>query len=121
MFCKYLFAGIALIAAVPLQPAAANTGQGATEAAVGVPAATLAAYAGTYTSDRGLDVVIALGIDGALTIQINGPPLKMRPVSQTEFAVDEKRARVAFAIAEGKVSGLTIRMGPRELHATRVQ
>ena len=109
----------AALAGALLAPAPALA-QATSEPAVAVPAATLLSYAGTYKTDRGTDAVIAVGLDGVLTIEINGPPLRMRPVSQTEFAVDEKRARVTFHAANGKVSGFSVRMGQRELHATRV-
>lgn len=116
-----LLASVLLAASVIATPAQADAAiDQAADAQVTVPAATLLSYAGTYRTDRGMDATIALGLDGALTIELNSPPLRMRPVSQIEFAVDEKRARVTFNSDKGKVSGFTVRMGSRELHATRV-
>ena len=116
-----LFASIALAASIAAPATAHSTGaQAAAEGPVTVPTATLLSYAGTYRTDRGMAAAIALGLDGSLSIELNGPPLRMRAVSQTEFAVDEKRARITFNANKGKVSGLTIRMGSRELHASRV-
>ena len=119
-----LIGGVALASATVFAAAAApvniGSGQAAAGAHVAVPATTLLSYAGTYRTDRGMEATIALNLHGALTIQLNSPPLRLRPVSQTEFAVDGKRARVIFHADNGKVSGFTVRMGSRELHATRV-
>lgn len=120
MKLRNLVAGVAMAGALIASAPAVALGQTAAETQVTVPPATLLSYAGTYKTDRGMDAVIAAGLDGSLTIEINGPPLRMRPVSLTEFAVDEKRARVTFHGETGKVSGFTVRMGQRELHATRV-
>ena len=118
-FSKLL--GVALGSAFLLSSAhAAVSSQDGAKAQVTVPPATLLSYVGTYRTDRGMEAIIAAGLDGVLTVEINGPPLRMRPVSQTEFAVDEKRARITFNSDKGKVSGFTVRMGSRELHATRV-
>ena len=122
-FTKFL-GSVAVATASVAAPAAAaahsTNGQAAEQAQVAIPPATLLSYAGTYRTDRGMEATVAVGLNGSLTIEINGPPLDMRPVSQTEFAVDEKRARVTFHADKGKVSGFTVRMGSRELHATRV-
>jgi hypothetical protein len=108
------------IALATASVAGTANGQPAADSTVTVPAATLLSYAGKYSTDRGMEAIVALQLDGDLTIELNSPPLRLRPVSQTEFAVDEKKARVAFRSDNGKVSGLTIRMWSRELHATRV-
>ena len=116
------FGGIAL-ATAGLVCAGTATAQSAPASApsVTVPAATLLSYVGTYATERGVEAKIALGLDGTLTVQLNSEPLAMRPLSPTEFAVDEKRSRITFDAAGGRVRGFTVRQGSRELYAARVE
>lgn len=117
-FSKFLAGAALSAAALSCNTAAAQPAP--TAVPVAVPAATLLSYAGTYTTDRGMEAKIALQLDGTLTVQLNSEPLSMRPLSTTEFAVDEKRSRITFDTNGGKVRGFTVRQGSRELYTTRV-
>ena len=99
---------------------AVRTGPIPADAQVTVPEKVLRSYVGTYATDAGPKAVVAMGADGWLTIQLNSPPLQMRPVSQTEFMVDEARSRVVFHPENGKVNRFTIKRGARELTGTRI-
>ena len=99
---------------------AVRTGPIPADAQVTVPAAVLQTYVGTFSTDAGPKAIVAMGTDGWLTIQLNSPPLTMRPVSQTEFMVDEARSRVIFHPESGKVNRFTIKRGARELTGTRI-
>jgi D-alanyl-D-alanine carboxypeptidase len=99
---------------------AVRTGPIPADAQVTVPAAVLRSYVGTYSTDAGPKAVVAMGKDGWLTIQLNSPPLTMRPISNSEFMVDEARSRVIFHPANGKVDRFTIKRGAREISGTRV-
>lgn len=81
----------------------------------------VAAYQGTFATE-GPTIVIAADGKGGLTATVAGnPPLPMRPLSATEFAVDAAQARVIMhPDAGGAVNRLTIRRGPRELNGKRV-
>jgi hypothetical protein len=84
-----------------------------------VPPAVLQTYVGSYTTP-GPQVTIALGADGRLTIQLTGQPaIPMRATSQNEFVVDRVGARVVFNSEGGRVVGLIIHQGGRQLPGTR--
>ena len=99
---------------------AVRTGPIPADAQVTIPAAVLQSYVGTYSTDAGPKATVEMGKDGWLTIQLNSPPLTMRPVSLTEFMVDEAKSRVIFHPENGKVSRFTIKRGARELTGTRI-
>lgn len=86
---------------------------------VTLPRETLAGYAGSYTSPLA-PIAVALRDDGVLTLAF-GPqqPAALEAVSETEFAVVGVDARIEFTRADGKVTGLVLRQGGRELPATR--
>jgi CubicO group peptidase (beta-lactamase class C family) len=99
----------------------ARTGPIPPDAQVSVPAAVLQSYVGTYSTDAGPTAIVALAADGWLTIQLNSPPLRMRPISQTEFMVDAVKSRVIFHAEGGKVDRFTVRRGAREITGTRIR
>lgn len=99
---------------------AVRTGPIPADAQVTVPPAVLQSYVGTYSTDAGPKAIVAMGADGWLTIQLNSPALQMRPVSQTEFMVDEARSRIIFHPENGKTNRFTIKRGARELTGTRI-
>jgi len=88
-------------------------------AKVAVPRATLAAYAGTYSTPMG-KAVIAFGEGDSLTIQLAGQPaLPMRATGESEFSVEKVGAKVSFVASGAKVSGLEIAQGGQKLPGTR--
>jgi D-alanyl-D-alanine carboxypeptidase len=97
---------------------AVRTGPIPADAEVVVDPALLRSYVGIYATEMA-PATVAMGEDGKLTIQLNSPPLPMRPVSQTEFIVDRARSRVIFHPENGRVDSLTIRRGARELQGKR--
>lgn len=97
-----------------------RTGPIPADAQVTVPATVLQSYVGTFSTDAGPKAIVAMGADGWLTIALNSPPLQMRPLSQTEFMVDEARSRVIFHPENGTVNRFTIKRGARELTGTRI-
>ena len=93
---------------------------GPAPAPLAVAPAMLQTYAGTYSTEA-LAVTVALDEQGRLTITPAGQrPLLMRPVSETEFRIDEGNMRVVFHPEDGQVNRLTIHRGGRELHGQRV-
>src|SRR5688500_18892080 len=95
----------------PAASAAHQATQSPAEPAVALTGATILSYAGTYKTDRGMEAQVIASLDGTLSIQLNSPPLAMRPLSQTEFAVDAKNGRITFDVVDGKVRGFTVRQG----------
>lgn len=83
--------------------------------------AVLRSYTGRYATE-GPVIVIALDAQGRLTMD-GGPQgtLMLRPVSQTEFMVDQARMRVVFHPEGGRVGRLTIYRGPRVLNGKRTE
>ena len=87
--------------------------------AVEVPRATLASYAGTYQSPIGT-FTVALPAEGPMTVQLTGQPaIPVEAVSQSEFRAVGVDARILFQAEGGKVTGLVLRQGGRELPAKR--
>lgn len=87
--------------------------------AADVPRATLQSYVGSYSSPIG-PVAIALPPKGPMTAQLTGqPPIPLRAVSVTEFRTVGADARVIFQVEGGKVSGLVLRQGGREMPAKK--
>lgn len=86
---------------------------------VAVPRELLASYVGTYVS-AGPRIAVALGEDGRLTVTLGGPrPLPMRAISETEFQLEAADVRIIFQREGGRVTGLLVRQGTREMPATR--
>lgn len=84
-----------------------------------VPRATLETYAGTYTSAIGTFTVV-LPAEGPMTVQLTGQrPLPVKAVSATEFRTIGVDAQILFQAADGKVTGLVLKQGGREMPAKR--
>ncbi len=93
---------------IPPEPEAAN-----------VPRATLQSYVGTYSSPIG-KFTIALPPEGPMTAQLTGqPPIRIQPISATEFRTIGVDARILFQVEGGKAVGLVLKQGGRELPAKR--
>lgn len=88
-------------------------------ASVELPRALLESYAGAYSS-MPAPIVVALGGDGALTLKFgNQPATPLRALNEAEFAAIGVDARIEFNREGGKVIGLVIHQGGRELPAER--
>ena len=84
-----------------------------------VPRTTLQSYAGTYTSPIGVFTIV-LPATGPMTAQLTGqPPIPLEAISATEFRTVGVDARVTFQVEGGKVSGLVLNQGGRELPAKK--
>ena len=99
---------------------AARTGDAPPEApTVTVPRAILQSYVGTYVS-AGPRIAVTLGEDGRLNVTLGGPrPLPTRAISETEFQLEAADVRIIFQREGGRVTGLLVRQGAREMPATR--
>ena len=88
--------------------------------AADVPRATLQTYVGSYKAPPGI-VKVAFADDGSLTIQL-GPqrPVPIKPVSATEFLLEGVDAKLSFKADGGKVTGLVVNQGGREMSADRL-
>lgn len=84
-----------------------------------VPRAALERLLGTYEGPGGLSLRVY--IEGeALKGQLTGqPPVNLRAISPTEFAVDEANARVVFQPGEAPAADLVIRQGGQEIPLKR--
>jgi hypothetical protein len=92
---------------------------GAVPSPLAVAADVLRSYVGTYATEVWV-VTVSLGANGRLTISLpDQPPLAMRPVSDTDFRVDDGGFRVVFHAEKGEVKRLTLHRGARELHGQR--
>lgn len=86
---------------------------------VQVSAALLQSYVGRYVTE-GPQVDIAMGTDGALTIELSGErTLPMRAIGEAEFRVEPVNARVVFHSEGGRVNRLVIHQGGRQLEGRR--
>ncbi len=84
-----------------------------------VSRATLQSYVGTYTSAIGA-FTVALPPEGPMTVQLAGQkPLAVQAVSPTEFRTVGVDARILFQGEDGKVIGLVLKQGGREMPAKR--
>ena len=86
-------------------------------AAFAVPAALLASYAGNYTTPIGKAAVAVSG--ATLTIELNGPPVALKPVGPADFTAERLGAKIHFATTGDKVTGFEILQGGRTLPGTR--
>ena len=87
--------------------------------AADVPRATLQSYVGTYNAAIGT-FTVALPESGPMTVQLTGQqPIPVQAVSATEFRTVGVDARIAFQVEAGKVSGLVLKQGGREMPAKR--
>ena len=87
-------------------------------AAFAVPAATLASYAGSYTSMAGIFVFKHEG--EGLTVKLGGQPaLPVKATSPTEFEIPEVGAKIRFNVKDGKVGSITLFQGGQEIEGTR--
>jgi hypothetical protein len=86
-----------------------------------VEIAVLRSYAGRYATE-GPVIVIALDAQGRLTMDGGAQgTLMLRPVSRTEFMVDQARMRVEFHPEGGRVDRLTVHRGARVLNGKRTE
>lgn len=85
-----------------------------------LPRAALERYSGNYKAAPGL-VKIAFAEGGEITLQL-GPqrPVPIKAISESEFILEGVDARVVFNFENGKVTGLVLKQGGREMPATRV-
>ncbi len=80
--------------------------------------ASLASYAGSYTSKAGVFVFKVEG-DG-LTVKLGDrPTLPMKAVSATEFEIPQVGAKIRFNAKDGKVGSITMFQGGQELEGVR--
>lgn len=86
--------------------------------AFAVLAASLASYAGSYTSKAGVFVFKQEG-DG-LTVKLGEQStLPMKAVSATEFEIPQVGAKIRFNARDGKVGSITMFQGGQELEGVR--
>lgn len=78
----------------------------------------LRSYVGTYRTE-GPVLTVALRTDGRLTVAAGPQVMPLRPVSPTEFRVEDAPMRLVFHTEGGKVDRLTLYRGARELHGRR--
>lgn len=84
-----------------------------------VPRAMLQSYVGTYTSPIGVFTIV-LPAKGPMTAQLTGQqPIPLQAISATEFRTLGVDAKVTFKVEGGKVSGLVLDQGGRELPAKK--
>ena len=87
-------------------------------AAVMVPAATLASYAGSYTSMAGIFVFKQEG-DG-LTVKLGSQPaFLVKATSATEFEIPQVGAKIRFNVKDGKAGSITLFQGGQEIEGVR--
>ena len=87
---------------------------------VELPRETLQRYVGSYQAQLGI-AKVAFGESGEMTVQLGRQrPVVLRAVSETEFLAEGVDAKVVFATEAGRVTGLVLRQGGRELPAGRM-
>ena len=86
--------------------------------AVVVPAATLASYAGSYTSMAGIFVFTQVG-DGLSVKLGEQPAFPMKAVSATEFEIAQVGAKIRFNAKDGNIGSITLFQGGQELEGIR--
>jgi hypothetical protein len=85
-----------------------------------VPRATLQTYVGQYVAAIGT-LTVALPANGPMTVQLTGQqPIPVAAISQTEFRTLGVDARLEFKLEGGKVVGVVLNQGGREIQAKRV-
>ena len=88
--------------------------------AADVPRATLQSYVGNYAAAIGT-LTVALPAEGPMTVQLTGQqPIPVAAVSQTEFRTIGVDARIEFKTEGGKVTGVVLKQGGREMPGKRV-
>lgn len=86
-----------------------------------VPEAVLASYVGKYESPVVGTLVVAEGVDGAITGKLGGQPaFPLKPESATVFLVQGVSAKVIFSVEDGAVTQLTIEQGGQSIDLRRV-
>lgn len=79
----------------------------------------LATYVGSYTSAIA-PIAVKLGDDGSLAMAFGPQGFNaLQPLSESEFAIAGVDARVEFVREGGKVTGMILRQGGRELAAKK--
>lgn len=85
-----------------------------------LPRAQLERLVGRYQAAPGI-ATVAMRDDGALTISLGGGRgAQLKALSDAEFLVEGVDAKVAFKSEAGKVTGLVLNQGGRELAAVRL-
>lgn len=75
----------------------------------------LRSYVGLYQTDGPL-IKIAYAESTGLTLQPNdGDPLPLRPTKVDEFVVDDANTRVVFNRSNGRITGIVLHRGAREM------
>lgn len=94
---------------------------GAVPSPLAIDPSTLRSYEGTFQTET---IVVKVAVDdaGGLTIaQGDRVPVALRPISQTEFAIEGGPMRVVFQTVHGQGERITLRRGAQELHGRRIE
>lgn len=87
---------------------------------VALPRAELDRLAGTYRGPMPVPILVAVNAEGQLTLKFGEQQVThLMPEAPTLFRVKEVDAKISFQVEGGKVAGLTIHQGGRELPAKR--
>ena len=84
-----------------------------------MPVDVLHQYVGTYASSRGTGKISL--VDGKyLALQYGDhPPVRLRPISATEFLLEDKDARITFISSGAVTTGLTFKQDGQVVEAKR--
>ena len=78
-----------------------------------VAAGTLSDYAGQYTGEQGLRVLVGLHDGSLLVTPDDGPPVWLLPTTAASFRpIDLPDALVTFIVEDGRAVGLDFTQGP---------
>jgi len=88
-------------------------------APVVLPRAALERVIGTYGDGGGLTLRVYIEGDLLKGVLTGQDPVTLRPISPTEFAVDEANARVLFQPGQGPAGELVIRQNGQEIELKR--
>ena len=84
-----------------------------------LPPEALARYAGTYVlPDQGFESTVAIA-EGALTVQLGGPPTPLEPTDATSFRAPAAGFTIRFKVEDEKVTGFTFERGDQTFEFTR--
>ncbi|MEO7409992.1 MAG: hypothetical protein ABIU10_01545, partial [Sphingomicrobium sp.] len=87
-------------------------------AAIAIPAATLASYAGSYNSLAGIFVFSHEG--EGLTVKLGAQPaFPLKATSVTEFEIPQVGAKIRFNVKDGKAGSITLFQGGQEIEGVR--